>query len=71
MNAVAVWPEGKELYRLPSGRRRPTEYLMPLTAPAMMAAEKASLTSIRPHELLLSYPHAFIPTITAAGAYCR
>ena len=42
-----------------------------LTVPAIMAAENASLTSIRPHELLLLYPEAFIPTITAAGAYCR
>ena len=54
MKAVAVWPEGKELRELPSGRIRATEYLIPFTAAAITATENASETAIRPHEVLLS-----------------
>jgi hypothetical protein len=72
MNAVAVCPEGKELYALPSGRSLPTEYLMPFTVAAMMATENASLTNIRlQEELRPSIPYAFIPTVSITGAYCR
>ena len=35
------------------------------------AAEKASDTTILPHELRPSTPNAFSPTITASGEYCR
>ena len=42
-----------------------------LTAMAISPTEKASDVSIRPHELRLRTPAAFMPTITAAGAYCR
>lgn len=38
---------------------------------AITPAEKASETSIRPHELRLSTPQAFNPTIATAGMYCR
>ena len=69
--AVAVWPDGKELRRLPSGRIRAMEYFIPFTVPAIIAAEKASLTNIRPHSLLPSYPLIFRPSITPAGAYWR
>lgn len=71
MKAVAVWPEGKELRVDPSGRITRQEYLSELTAMAITPAEKASETSIRPHELRLSTPQAFNPTIATAGMYCR
>ena len=71
MKAVAVCPDGKELRPERSGRISLTEYFSPLTREAIMAAENASDTSILPHELRLLIPAAFIPTITAAGAYCR
>lgn len=71
IKAVAVCPEGKELFELPSGRGLRTVYFMPFTRPAMIAAENASDTSMRPHWVRLSYPDTFIPTIAMAGAYCR
>jgi len=51
MKAVAVCPEGKELRDDPSGRITRQEYLSELTPMAMSPAEKASETSMRPHEL--------------------
>lgn len=71
MKAVAVCPEGNELRDDPSGRITRQEYLSELTAMAISPTEKASDVSIRPHELRLRTPAAFMPTITAAGAYCR
>jgi hypothetical protein len=69
MKAVAVWPEGKELFLLPSGRGRCTVYFRPLTAVAMIPTDRASETSILGHEFMLSYPHAFMTTISPAGEY--
>ena len=71
IKAVAVWPEGNELRVEPSGRITRKEYFSELTAAAISPAEKASETSMRPHELRLSMPQTFIPTSRAAGAYCR
>ena len=71
MKAVAVWPGGKELRVEPSGRMTLQLYLSELTAMAISAAEKASDVSMRPHELRLSTPQAFRPSISPAGAYCR
>ena len=71
MKLVAVCPEGKELLEVPSGRGLAAEYFIPLTAIVMMAAENASETAMRPQEVRLSYPPAFNPSSTAAGAYCR
>ena len=71
MKAVAVWPEGKELRDDPSGRITRQEYLSELTAMAINPAEKASEVSMRPQELRPCTPKAFMPSITAAGAYCK
>ena len=54
MNAVAVCPEGKELYFEPSGLSLPIDYLPALTIIAMEAAENALDVSILPHEERLS-----------------
>ena len=70
MNAVAVCPDGNEFLAEPSGLGLLTEYFSPLTSPAMIAPEKASETSILPHEVRPSYPAAFSPTRTTAGTYC-
>ena len=70
MKAVAVCPEGKELRVEPSGRMTRHEYLSELTAMAISPAEKASETSMRPHELRLWTPQAFMATMAPAGAYC-
>ena len=70
MNAVAVCPDGNEFLDVPSGLGRRTVYFSPFTIPAIKAPEKASDTSILPHDDLPSYPNAFNPTITAAGTYC-
>ena len=69
MKAVAVCPEGKELRDDPSGRITRQEYLSELTPMAMSPAEKASETSMRPHELRPLTPQAFRATIAPAGAY--
>ena len=69
MKAVAVCPEGKELRDEPSGRITRQEYFNELTPTAIRPAEKASETSMRPHELRPLTPKAFMPTITPAGAY--
>lgn len=69
LKAVAVCPEGKELRDDPSGRITRQEYLSELTPMAMSPAEKASETSMRPHELRPLTPQAFRATIAPAGAY--
>ncbi len=61
MKAVAVCPEGNELFFEPSGRSRLIVYFMLLTVAAMIVAEKAFDTIIRGHELRLSTPPSFIP----------
>ena len=71
MKAVAVCPDGNELWRLLSGRRRLTLYLMELTKVATDAVENADETIILPHELRLSQPNALSPIISAAGEYWR
>ena len=68
MKDVAVCPEGNECFP-PFGLSLLTIYLIPLTVTVMIPTEKASDTSIPPHFVRLSYPAAFIPSITAAGAY--
>lgn len=71
IKAVAVWPEGNERRLEPSGRSTCSPSLIPLVTAAMMATEKASDTSMRPHDDRLRTPAAFRPTITTAGEYCR
>ena len=61
MKAVAVCPEGNELFFEPSGRSRLIVYFMLLTVAAMIVAEKAFDTIIRGHELRFSTPPSFIP----------
>ena len=71
MKAVAVCPEGKEWLFEPSGRVTWVVCLSVLTTLPINKAENASDASMRPHELRLSTPPIFIPSITAAGRYCR
>ena len=71
MKTVAVCPEGNELRVEPSGRITRNEYFSELTAAAISPTENASETSMRPQELRPLTPKAFMPSITAAGAYCR
>ena len=66
-----ICPDGKEWLLEPSGRITLEVVFNELTAAAMRATEKASEASILPHELRPSTPPAFIPSITAAGRYCR
>lgn len=71
MNAVAVCPEGKDLSSEPSGLVTLVVFFSVPTMPAIRTAEIASDTAILSHELRLSTPSAFSPTITASGEYCR
>ena len=71
MNAVAVCPDGKELWLPELGRCDLAVYLIPFTRVAMIATEKASAVIMRPHELRLFTPPIFSPSIRTAGAYCR
>ena len=71
MNAVAVWPEGKERSFEPSGRITWVVCFKVFTTLPIKRAEKASETIILPHELRPFTPATFIPSMTAAGAYCR
>ena len=70
MKAVAVWPDGNEWLSAPSGRITLVVCFSPFTTPPMMAAEKASDTSMRPHELRPFTPAVFSPSSTAAGTSC-
>ncbi len=71
IKAVAVCPEGNDRVLEPSGRRTCTLSFSPLVTAAITATEKASDTSILPHEERPRTPAAFSPTITTAGEYCR
>ena len=71
MKAVAACPDGKELRVDPSGRSTCTVYFNVLTVAAISPAAKAFETIMRPHELRLRTPQAFIPQVSARGPYCR
>ena len=69
-NAVAVCPLGHELRVEPSGRISLAVYLMPLTRPAMMAADAADEAQNLGQSLRLSTPAIFNPNVNASGTYC-
>ena len=71
IKAVAVWPDGNELFLRWLGRSRLTVYFNPLTTPAIKAAEITSAVIISPQVLLPLTPASFIPNMAAIGAYCR
>ena len=71
MNAVAVCPDGNELLVEPSGRGERTVYFSPFTTPPITAHDMACAVSMRPHELLLFTPIAFMPYMATAGTYCN
>ena len=66
MKLVAVCPLGNELYEVPSGLGLQTVYFIPLTAAVIMAAENASDTNMRPHELVCEYPGRTFSSISTA-----
>uniref|UniRef100_UPI00402622CD hypothetical protein n=1 Tax=Phocaeicola coprophilus TaxID=387090 RepID=UPI00402622CD len=70
IKAVAVCPEGNELFEELSGRVSFVVYFSALTKPAMRAAEKTLLTVSSFHELRPSSPASFSPQVAASGTYC-
>lgn len=70
IKAVAVCPEGNELFDELSGRISLVVYFKVLTKPAIKAAEKTLLTVSSFHELRLSTPANFMPHVVTNGTYC-
>ena len=69
-NAVAVCPEGKEWSSELSGRPVLMRCFMLCVAASMIAPPAAPDTAMRAHELRLSTPKAFSPSVAASGRYC-
>ena len=68
-NAVAVCPEGNEWSSELSGRLVLMMFFMLCVAASIMAPPAAPDTAMRAHELRLSTPKAFSPSVAARGRY--